>query len=72
VSVLEPPVPEHAQTIADASAVQNVLSFKGSKRPDGSVSHFELTQTETDKADLRLFDTPVADYPWQLVRVHKP
>jgi len=72
VSVLEPPVPEHAQKIADASAVQNVLAFKGSRRPDGSFSRFELTQTESDKAELKLLDTPVADHPWQLVKVHEP
>ena len=72
VSVSDPPVPEHAQKISDASAQQNILSFKGSTRPDGTSSRFELKQTESDKAELKLFDTPVADHPWQLVRVQKP
>ncbi len=71
VSVSDPPVPEHAQKISDASAQQNILSFKGAKRPDGTSSSFELKQTESDKAELKLFDTPVADHPWQLVRVQK-
>jgi len=72
VSVSDPPVPEHAQKINEASAQQNTLSFKGGKRPDGTSSRFELTQTDSDKAELKLFDTPVADHPWQLVRVQKP
>jgi hypothetical protein len=72
VSVSEPPVPEHAQKISEALAQQNVLSFKGSKRPDGTFSRFELTQTESDKAELKLLDTPVADHPWHLIRVQKP
>ncbi len=72
VSVADPPVPEHAQKINEASAQQNSLSFKGAKRQDGTSSRFELTQTDSDKAELKLFDTPVADHPWQLVRVQKP
>ena len=72
VSVSDPPVPEHAQKINEASAQQNILSFKGSKRPDGTSSRFELSQTDSDKAELKLLDTPVADHPWQLVGVQKP
>ena len=72
VSVSDPPVPEHAQKINEASAQQNTLSFKGAKRPDGTSSRFELTPTDSDKAELKLFDTPVADHPWQLVRVQRP
>ena len=72
VSVSDPPVPEHAQKITGASAQQNTLSFKGSKRPDGSFARFELTPTESDKAELRLLETPVENHPWQLVRVQKP
>jgi len=72
VSVSDPPVPEHAQKISDASPQQNTLSFKGARRPDGTFSRFELTQTDSDKAQLKLFDTPVADNPWRLVRVQKP
>jgi hypothetical protein len=72
VSVSDPPVPEHAQKINEASAQQNTLSFKGSTRPDGTSARFELKQTESDKAELKLLDTPVADHPWQLVRVQKP
>ena len=72
ISVSDPPVPEHAQKINEASAQQNILSFKGSTRPDGTFSRFELTQTESDKAELKLLDTPVAEHPWHLVRVHRP
>ena len=72
VSVLDPPVPEHAHKITQATAQQNVLSFNGARRPDGTFARFELTQTDSDKAELKLFDTPVADHPWQLVRVQKP
>jgi hypothetical protein len=72
VSVSDPPVPEHAQKITQATAQQNVLSFNGARRPDGTFARFELTQTDSDEAELKLFDTPVADHPWQLVKVQKP
>jgi hypothetical protein len=67
--VTAPPVPEHAQKIGDASAEQNVLSFHGSERPDGTFNRFELKSTERDKAELKLLGTPVEKHPWQLVKV---
>lgn len=67
--VTAPPVPEHAQKIGHASAKQNILSFHGSERPDGTFTRFELKETERDKAELKLLDTPVEEHPWQLVRV---
>ena len=70
--VLAPPVTEHSQKISDATAVQNVLSFKGAKRPDGTFARFELSETGEGKGQLKLLDTPVADHPWQLVKVQKP
>ena len=67
--VLAPPVPEHAQKISEPVVKQNVLSFEGSKHPDGSFARFELKRTGINKAELRLLGTPVADHPWQLVKV---
>jgi hypothetical protein len=67
--VLAPPVPEHAQKISEPVAQQNVLSFEESKHPDGTFARFELKRTGLNKAELRLLDTPVADHPWQLVKV---
>ncbi len=67
--VTAPPVPEHAQTIAGATAEQNVLSFHGTKRPDGTFTRFELKETEQNKAELKLLNTPVEKDPWQLVKV---
>ena len=72
VSVSDPPAPEHAQKITDAIVKQNILSFIGSKRPNGTVAQFELIRTDLDKAQLKLMDTPVEDHPWQLVKVQKP
>lgn len=67
--VLAPPVPEHAQKISKPVVKQNVLSFEGSEHPDGTFARFELKQTGINKAELRLLGTPVADHPWQLVKV---
>lgn len=72
MSVLAPPVPEHAQKISDATARQNTLSFDGSKRPDGSFARFELKETGLNEAQLKLLNTPVEEHPWQLVRVQEP
>jgi hypothetical protein len=68
--VSAPPVADHAQTINHASIANNVLSFSGSQRPDGSFMQFEFKQTEQDTADLKLLNTPVEKHPWQLVKVH--
>lgn len=67
--VLAPPVPEHAQKISEPVVKQSVLSFEGSKHPDGTFARFELKLTGINKAELRLLGTPVADHPWQLVKV---
>lgn len=72
MSVTAPPVPEHAQKIADATVKNNVLLFHGAARPDGSVAHLELEETGSDKAELKLLDTPVAKHPWLLVKVQHP
>lgn len=72
VSVLAPPLPEHAQKISEAIVKQNTLSFHGSKRQNGSFAQFEMKQTDLDKAQLKLLETPVEDHPWQLVKVQKP
>jgi hypothetical protein len=69
--VTAPPTPEHAQKITNAVANRNMLSFNGSKRPDGSSTRFELTQTAPDKAELKLLDTPVEKHPWLLVKSQK-
>lgn len=69
--VTAPPTPEHSQKISNAVADHNVLSFNGSKRPDGSPTRFELTETAADKAELKLLDTPVEKHPWQLVKPQK-
>jgi len=66
--VTAPPAPEHAQKVDHAAVGNGVLSFNGSKRPDGSVTHFELKQTEEGKADLKLLNTPVEKHPWPLVK----
>jgi pimeloyl-ACP methyl ester carboxylesterase len=70
--VLAPPSPEHSQKISSTSAEHNVLSFNGAKRPDGTFARFEIKETGEGKGELKLLDTPVADHPWQLVRVRKP
>ena len=70
--VLAPPIPKYAQEIGEAVAKQNTLSFKGSKRPDGTFARFELKQTDSSQAQLRFLNTPVADHPWQLVKIQKP
>jgi hypothetical protein len=67
--VTAPPVPEHAQKISDATADQNVLSFHGSARDDGTLARFELKATEQNKAQLKLFNTPVEKHPWELVKI---
>ena len=67
--VTAPPVPEHAQTISHPAVANGVLSFNGSRRPDGSFTHFELKQTEDGKADLKLLNTPVEKHPWLLMKV---
>jgi hypothetical protein len=72
VSVSAPPVPEHSQKITEAVVKQNILSFNGSKRQNGTFTRFELTQTDVDKAQLKLLETPVEDHPWQLMKIHKP
>jgi len=72
VSVLEPPVPEHAQKITEATVKQDVLAFNGSKRQNGTSAQFELMPTDLDKAQLKLLETPVESHPWQLIRVQKP
>lgn len=66
--VTAPPAPEHAQQISHAAVANGVLSFNGSQRPDGSVTHFELKQTERGNADLKLLNTPVEEHPWSLVK----
>jgi hypothetical protein len=66
------PTPEHAQKISNVAANGNVLSFNGSKRPDGTPTRFELTETAPDKAELKLLDTPVEKHPWLLVKSQKP
>ena len=71
ILVTAPPVPEHAQKISATVGNQNRLSFKGSKRPDGSFAQFELTETGPDKAELKLLDTPVEKHPWLLVKSEK-
>jgi hypothetical protein len=48
------------------------VSFRGSQRPDGRFTRFELRQTALDKAELKLLETPVEEHPWQLVKVQKP
>jgi pimeloyl-ACP methyl ester carboxylesterase len=70
--VLAPPTPEHSQRISDATAEQKTLSFRGAKRPDGTFAGFEMNETSEGNAELKLLDTPVADHPWQLVKVRKP
>jgi hypothetical protein len=70
--VLAPPVPEHAQTISNAVAKQNTLTFDGAKRPDGSATRFELTLTEKGAAELKLLGSPVENHPWQLARTSTP
>jgi hypothetical protein len=70
--VLAPPSPEHSQVISSTSAEQNILSFNGAKRPDGTFARFELKETGEAKGELKLLDTPVADHPWQLVKPRKP
>jgi hypothetical protein len=69
MQVSAPPVPEHAQKISHAGIANNVLSFTGSQRPDGSFTQFEFKQTEQERADLKLLNTPVEKHPWQLVKV---
>ena len=69
--VTAPPVPEHAQKISDAHPDHDTVSFNGSKRPDGSYARFELKQTASDKAELKLLDTPVEQHPWLLAKVQK-
>jgi hypothetical protein len=59
VSVLAPPVAEHSQKITEAIVKQKILSFNGSKRQNGTFTRFELTQTDVDKAQLKLVETPV-------------
>ena len=71
VLVSAPPVPEHAQKISAAVANGNVLSFNGARRPDGSVPRFELNQTGSDKAELKLLGTPVESHPWVLMKTQK-
>ena len=66
--VTAPPVPEHAQKISNAVAHDEILSFNGSKRPDGSFARFEVTESGPDKAELKLLDTPVEKHPWRLVK----
>ena len=66
--VLAPPVPEHAQSIINAKAKQNTLSFDGAKRPDGSYTRFELTLTDKGEAQLKLMGSPVESHPWQLAK----
>jgi hypothetical protein len=70
--VLAPPSPEHSQKISSASAKQDILSFNGAKRPDGTFARFELKEMGEGKGELKLLDTPVADHPWQLVKPRKP
>jgi hypothetical protein len=70
--VTAPPVPEHAQKIGDAIAEHNTVSFHGSPGPDGKRARFELREIAPDKAELKLFGTPVEKHPWQLVKVQKP
>lgn len=70
--VLAPPSPEHSQRISSVSAKQDILSFNGAKRPDGTFARFELKETGEGKGELKLLDTPVADHPWQLVKARKP
>ena len=69
--VLAPPSPEHSQNISSTSAEQNIISFIGAKRPDGTFAHFEMKETGEAKGELKLLDTPVADHPWQLVKARK-
>jgi len=69
--VSAPPVAEHAQEIRAALATGNILSFNGAKRPDGSNPRFELKETGTDKAELKLLDTPVEKHPWLLAKTGK-
>ena len=66
--VTAPPVSEHAQQISHAAVANDVLSFTGSQRPDGSFTHFELRQTDEDKAGLKLLNTPVEKHPWLVVK----
>jgi hypothetical protein len=66
--VTAPPAAEHAQAISHAAVANDVLSFNGSERPDGSFTHFELRQTDQGKADLKLLNTPVEKHPWPLVK----
>jgi hypothetical protein len=69
--VSAPPVPEHAQKISHAAIANSVLSFNGLQRPDGTSTRFELKETERDRSELKLLDTPVEKHPWQLVKVQK-
>ena len=69
--VSDPPVPEHAQKISAATANDNVLSFNGAKRPDGSAPRFQLNEIAPDKAELKLIDTPVEKHPWLLAKTQK-
>jgi hypothetical protein len=70
--VTAPPLPEHAQKIGEAVAEHNTVSFRGSQRPDGRFTRFEIRQTAPDKAELKLLETPVEEHPWQLVKMQKP
>ena len=69
--VTAPPVPEHAQKIAETVIEHDTVSFRGSQRPDGRFARFELRQIAPDKAELKLLDTPVEEHPWHLVKVQK-
>lgn len=71
VSVLAPPAPEHAHKITEAIVKQNIRSSNGSQRPNGTFAQFELSQTESNKAQHQLLDTPVEGHSRQLVRVQE-
>jgi hypothetical protein len=64
--VTAPPLPEHAQKMGEAVVEHNTVSFRGSQRPDGRFTRFELRQTAPDKVELKLLETPVEEHPWQL------
>lgn len=69
--VTAPPVPEHAQRISGVALHNGVLSFDGSQRADGRVTHFEFRQADQNKADLKLRNTPVEQHPWSLEKVRR-